>query len=111
MKKQPPWKAENARIHKELAARKKKFQMVCKVVQIPARAVPLKASWIFDSEAQFLPEEMRKDMARQFISRKLAEELRNEFISMKRRVNKNTGDETWTGTLWAVRGDTESWES
>lgn len=113
MKKQPPWKAENARIHKELAARKKKFQMVCKVVQIPARAVPLKASWIFDSEALFLPEEMRKDMARQAISRELArelaEELRHEFISMKRSVDKNTGDETWTGTLWAVRGDTESW--
>ena len=110
MRRRPPWKAENARIRKELAARKKQSQMVCKVVQIPARTVKLKGSWIFNSEALFLPEGMRENMARQAIARELAEELQYEFISMKCTRDKRTGGEKWTGTLWAVRGDTESWE-
>lgn len=110
MKKQPPWKAEHARIRKELTARKKQSQIACKVVQIPARTVPLKASWIFNSETLFLPKDMRKDMAQQAIARELAEELQYELIDMKCHTNKNTGAETWTGTLLVVRGETESWE-
>lgn len=107
----PPWKAENARIRKELAARRKPEPVPFKVIQIPPRTVKLKASWIFDSEVHFLPEGMRKDMARQIIARKLAEELQYEFISIKCTRDKRTGGEKWTGTLWAVMGDTESWES
>lgn len=105
MKKQPPWKAENARIRKELTARKKQSTLVCNVVQIPARTAKLNASWTFnEAAALFIPEGMRKDMARQIIVHQLAEELQHEFINMTCHTN-NTGAETWTGTLWAVKGE------
>lgn len=62
-------------------------------------------------EAHFLPEKLRKDMARERIAQQIAGELQHGCINMKCTRDKRDGTELWTGTLLAVIGDTESWES
>ena len=104
MKKQPAWKAENARIRKEMAARRKPAPLPFKVVEVPLRTAKLRASFMFSNhEAHFLPKDRREDMARNIITRKLAEGLPPEFISMECTRDKWTGAEVWTGTLLAVK--------
>lgn len=108
MKKQPPWKAENARIRKELAARRKPEPVPFTVVQVPLRTVNLHSYHIFAPiDCDVLPDFMRRNIAEREIIGKMGKQL-GDFITLERA--KGPGEaETWTGSLLVVKE--EPWES
>lgn len=99
----PPWKAENARIRKEMAARKEPRKVVYEAIQLPARTVRICASQYYDEyESDIIPEKIRKKAVYDTIARKIAEEMILEDI-VKIEVRKDFIGEEWRGSVMAVR--------
>ena len=98
--KKPAWKAENARIRKEMAARKdtRIVQVVKDMPWKSARLEPLKASFKFSEwAAQRLPEDSKAFVANYVIKQKITEKIGGS-IKMERKKGPE-GEDVWLGTL------------